>query len=114
MQTSTLMIYSALLTLPLTTSAYACGDPSIIFIVGGIGIFQIALTAVILFSRKRPLLNRVKFCGVYLLSLVPTWVLSDNFIHVWFDTPGRDEFSLVALLIIPIVTILFLRQNLSR
>jgi hypothetical protein len=114
MQRSTLTIYVALVILLLTQPAFACGDPGIIFIVSAIGAFQIMLTAVILFSRKDPWLERIKFSGLYFVSLVGTWVLSERFIHVWFDEPGRNVFSLIALLIGPIVSIYFLRWKLVR
>jgi len=103
-----------MITLITPRHAFACGDPSVIFLIAGIMSFQLVLLIIIVSARRNPLQERLKFSALYLLSLIVIWIVSSVFVHNWLDAPGQNVFETVALIVMPIISIVIFRLILSK
>jgi len=104
----------ALLVFLAPESAFACGDPAVFFITGAILAFQLVLLLIIFVARRSVVRDRLKCGGFYLLSLIVIWIVSSFFIHRWLDSPGQNFFEELALVLMPVISIVIFRFILAK
>jgi hypothetical protein len=68
------LVFFLILILLFPASAFACGDPAVILVAGAILLLQILLVTVILTARRHTLRMRLKYCCIYLLSVLVLWL----------------------------------------
>jgi hypothetical protein len=105
-------LFAAIILL-LPESAFACGDPIILLVVGACVVFQILLSLVKILVRHTSWRERLMISGLYFISLFGLWIVAE-IVSNWIVRSMEDYALMLILVGGPLASVGYLRWCLMR